>query len=67
VVHEKAAGLFTMLKEAAQTMLMPTGKKRCVLLDSFDTVYVEGTSSVASSIAICFAITNSPARRNTKQ
>ncbi|KAL7537111.1 hypothetical protein ACHAXR_007587, partial [Thalassiosira sp. AJA248-18] len=26
VIHEKAAGLFTMLKESAQTMLIPTGK-----------------------------------------
>lgn len=26
VIHEKAAGLFTMLKDSAQTMLIPTGK-----------------------------------------
>lgn len=26
VIHEKAAGLFTMLKESAQTMLMPASK-----------------------------------------
>ncbi|KAL7545970.1 hypothetical protein ACHAWF_009321 [Thalassiosira exigua] len=26
VIHEKAAGLFTMLKEAAQSMLLPAGK-----------------------------------------
>jgi hypothetical protein len=35
VVHEKAAGLFTMLKESAQTMLIPivkggrSGNQRC--------------------------------------
>ena len=67
MVHEKAAGLFTMLKEAAQTMLMPTGKKRCVLLDIRHGVYVEGISSAGSSIAIFFTIINPVARRNTKQ
>lgn len=44
VVHEKAAGLFTMLKDSAQTMLTPTGKigrngdryvYLCLLVDLF--------------------------------
>ena len=40
VIHEKAAGLFTIMKESAQTMLMPAGKsgrsgdRRLVLLNS---------------------------------
>ena len=39
VIHEKAAGLFTIMKESAQTMLMPAGKsgrsgdRRLVLLN----------------------------------
>ena len=47
VVHEKAAGLFTMLKDSAQTMLMPTGNKTLV---EYQSVGDENARAVASLV-----------------
>jgi hypothetical protein len=47
VVHEKAAGLFTMLKESAQTMLITSGKKRS---EEYQAVNDENARAVASLV-----------------
>ena len=49
VIHEKAAGLFTMLKDSAQTMLMPLGKSgRNGDSEEYQSVSDENKRAVAS-------------------
>jgi len=53
VIHEKAAGLFTMLKEAAQTMLMTNSKSRAdedQRSEEYQAVSDENKRAVASLI-----------------